>query len=600
MKRIVPAAAVAVAVVVAGWAVLHRGPRAPGVLLISIDTLRRDHVSAYGYDRPTTPTLDLLAEEGALFEWAWSPSSWTLPSHVSALTGLSPSAHQVEGERDRLAEEVATLAQTLDRAGYATAGFTSHVYLDEKYGFSRGFDAYVTRPVQIAEEVSDQAIAWLKAHDRGPFFLFLHYFDPHADYAPPQEYARVFGADPAERSFGEWGFLRQFEDPDTPLPDDVARRVVALYDGEVLYTDAHISRVIETLRRQRRLDDTIVAVFSDHGEEFKEHASFGHGDTLYAEVTRIPLIFRYPRRIPAGTRVRSLASLTDLPGLIASLAGLASDDPRSRGSSAPTPLLEEVVGGGAPPVERRLILETTREGPKRFATLNGRYSYIWPASYARLLDPGAAPHGPVRDWIPVPEALFRMDEDPEQRVNLLDAGGSGASPEAVAAADAERAAVLRYLQEHVRGLRFVCGSSDGRPTRFEGTVQFEAAVSDEPFGFNFGERDEVVPLESGVMGLRSRRYGVHLETGASEKGIVFPRPDGVTRAQIALLRDGAGLFDGVTPIPGPGETMFLGGRDAAGGGCRLEGGVAPLESDREEVSLSAEQIERLKSLGYVE
>jgi len=597
MKRIVPAAAAAAAVLVAGWTLLHRGSRPPGVLLISIDTLRQDHVSAYGYDRPTTPTLDHLAVEGALFESAWSPSSWTLPAHVSALTGLSPSAHQVEGERDRLAEEVLTLAQTLARAGYATAGFTSHVYLDEKYGFSRGFDEYVTRPVQIAEEVSDQAIAWLEAHDRGTFFLFLHYFDPHADYAPPEDYARVFDSDPAERSFGEWGFLRQFEDPDTPLPEDVARRIAALYDGEILYTDAHIARVIETLRRQRRLDDTIVAVFSDHGEEFKEHASFGHGDTLYAEVTRIPLILRYPPRIPSGTRVRALASLTDLPGLIAFLAGLAWDDPDARGASAPTPLLEEVVGRGGPPIERRLILETTREGPKRFATLNGRYSYIWPASYARLLVTGTASHGPVRDWIPVPEALFRMDEDPGQTVNLLDAGGSGASGETVAAADTERAAVLRYLQEHVRGLRFVCGSADGRPTRFDGTVQFEAAVSDEPFGYNLGPGDELVPL-SGAMGLRSRRYGVQLETGASEKGIVFPRPEGVTRAHVALLRDGAGLFDGVTPLPQPGQTVFLG--DAADGGCRLEGGVAPLELHREEVSLSEEQIERLKSLGYVE
>jgi arylsulfatase A-like enzyme len=599
MKRIVAFAAAAVAVAVAGWAVLHRGEPRPNVLLISIDTLRQDHVSAYGYDRRTTPTLDSLAVEGALCESAWTPTSWTLPAHVSAFTGLSPSAHQVEGGRDRLAADVVTLTQILDRAGYATTGFASHDYLDETYGFARGFDLYVNRPEQSAEAVSDQAVAWLEAHHEEPFFLFLHYFDPHVDYAPPGDYARAFGSDDAGRSFGEYGFVQQFEDPRTPLPDDVARRIVALYDGEILYTDAQITRVIDTLRRQRRLDDTIVAVFSDHGEEFKEHGSFGHGATLYAEVTRIPLIFRYPQRIPARTRVRSPLSLTDLPALIALLAGLDADGPASHEASA-SALLEEIAGRGAAPIERRLIFETTRDGPKRFATLNGGYSYIWPGGYARPADPASTSPEHGLDWIAVPEALFEMDDDPEQGVNLLDGSGSNASAGAIAAADAERSAVQRYLLEQVRGLRLVCASGGGGPSRFEGTVQFEAVVSDEPLGYNLGPGDEVVPLESGVTVLRSRLYGVQLTPGAGDKGILFPRPHRGARARIALLRDGVRLFDGVTEIPRPGETVLLGERDVGGGGCRIEGGVVPLEGERAEVTLSEEQIERLKSLGYVD
>jgi arylsulfatase A-like enzyme len=134
------------------------------VLLISVDTLRRDHVSAYGYDRPTTPALDALGREGAVFENASSTSNWTLPAHMSMLTGLFPSSHRVDGPKDRLPPDLRTLAAAFRTAGHATGGFTSHIYLDEKYGFARGFDTYELVSKRRAEQVTAQAIEWLEQH----------------------------------------------------------------------------------------------------------------------------------------------------------------------------------------------------------------------------------------------------------------------------------------------------------------------------------------------------------------------------------------------------------------------------------------------------
>jgi arylsulfatase A-like enzyme len=596
MKRfLLPAATLTAAmVVVSGCA--QKESRPPNVLLISIDTLRQDHVSAYGYDRSTTPNLDRLAAEGAVFANAWSTSSWTLPSHISALTGLLPSVHQVEGQNDRLPEEIATLAETLARENYASAGFVSHVYLDGQYGFSRGFDEYVTRPTQIAEEVTEQALEWLDDHRRQPFFLFLHYFDPHADYAPPAGYAERFDDDYQGPSVGEYGFLQRFEDPAMPLPDEVARHVVALYDGEIRYTDDQIGRVLDRLREDGRLDDTIVAVFSDHGEEFKEHGSFGHGGTLYSEVTRVPLILRYPPRILPGTRVLSASVISDLPALISSLAGKTPEPQFVDEPPGPLPILQELAGEDVPRHDRTLILETTREGPKRFSVIEGEYAYISPSRHVRV-DRGESAGGLEQNWIPIPEGLFHIDGDPLQQVNLL---GPRTRPFPESVVGESRNAVLGYVRDHVQGLRLMCRGPEGRTAKIEGTVRFDAAVLDEPFGYNLGEDDKLIPLGNSVARLRSDHYGLELEVGADDKGVVFVPPTDGVRVHISLLIDGSSYHSGAVRIPPPGETVALGHGGPTDGGCRLEGGKALAVNDRGAVSLTDEQVERLRSLGYVE
>ena len=196
------------------------GETRPSILLISIDTLRRDHVGTYGHPRPTTPVLDALASEGAAFENAVSTSNWTLPAHMSMWTGLSPSAHQVEDDRDGLAPEVLTFVETLRENGYATAGFASHAYLEARYGFSRGFDRYAVGIDQRAETVSRQAVAWLDSEPE-PFFLFLHYFDPHWDYRPPIGFDTRFGA--RRPGAGRFRTLAPFFDPEHSMPGSLRR-----------------------------------------------------------------------------------------------------------------------------------------------------------------------------------------------------------------------------------------------------------------------------------------------------------------------------------------------------------------------------------------
>jgi len=599
MKRLLLPAATLTAAIVVLWGCTRWENRPPNVLLISIDTLRQDHVAAYGYDRPTTPALDRLAAEGARFANAWSTSSWTLPSHISALTGLLPSSHQVEGQNDRLSEEIATLAEAFASEGYASAGFVSHVYLDGQYGFSRGFDEYVTRPTQIAEEVTDQALGWLDDHRRRPFFLFLHYFDPHADYAPPAGYAERFDDDYQGPSSGEYDFLRQFEDPAVPLPEDVARHVVALYDGEIRYTDDQIGRVVDRLREDGRLDDTIVAVFSDHGEEFKEHGSFGHGGTLYSEVTRVPLILRYPHRIQPGTRVEHPSVIADLPAVISLLAGKVPEPQFVRDPSGARPIVEELAGEVVSPDDRRLILETTRDGPKRFSVLHRDYAYISPSEYVRL-DAGQSSDGLAQNRIPIPEGLYNIADDPGQQVNLLgpvDCETPSFPDEVV---ESSRATVLGYIYNDVPGLRLLCRGTREHTARFEGTVRFEAAVPDEPLGYNLGEGDKLIPLGTSVTRLRSDHYGLELEVANIHKGVVFVPPAGSAQVQISLLLDGSSYHTGAVGIPPPGAMVPLGESGIPGVECSLDGGAAPLVSLRESVSLSAEQIDRLRSLGYVE
>jgi arylsulfatase A-like enzyme len=334
-------------------------PGQPNVVLISIDSLRADHLSGYGYHRLTSPNLDRFAREGALFENAIAESSWTLPTHVSMLTGLSSSVHGVELDHLRLAENVPTLASLLRNAGYRTGGIYSGPYLHPVFGFSQGFDEYegvygdaagLDQSIDSAKSpderrraileanreahhtitapaVTEKAIDFLRRHGEQPFFLFLHYFDVHYDYRPP-----------------EWAWRRFDPDYDGPLAGDGVVRirdirpgmaakdldhVLALYDGEILFTDRYIGYFLERLERQGLAERTIVVITADHGEEFFEHGGKGHRRTLYEEVLRVPLLVRFPGRIPPGARLEELVRHIDIAPTILSLLGIEPGAPVS-------------------------------------------------------------------------------------------------------------------------------------------------------------------------------------------------------------------------------------------------------------------------------
>ncbi len=293
------------------------------LVLISLDTLRPDFLGAYGYERPTSPTLDALAREGVVFEVAVSPAPWTLPAHASLLTGLYPSRHGTKGEDQGLAPGVGTLAQWLAEAGFETAAFVNSHYLSDRYGLERGFATFrYAREFGTApgpSPIGDWAVSWLGAEPSDPFFLFLHFYDTHRDYEPLPRFERLF-ARPYEGSItGSRREIVRFRKGRLEVDEADARRLADLYAAEIRQLDETLDRVFSTLEQGPAGGRTLVVVTSDHGEEFLEHGALGHGRTHYDEVLRVPLLLRGPG-LPRGRRVTEPVSLVDLaPTLLAQL-----------------------------------------------------------------------------------------------------------------------------------------------------------------------------------------------------------------------------------------------------------------------------------------
>jgi arylsulfatase A-like enzyme len=309
----------------------------PNVLLISIDSLRADRLGAWGNPRDTSPTLDRLAAEGVRFAHAESPTSWTLPAHVSMLTGLSQRHHLVINVSDTIPPAIPVLPEIFARHGYVTEGFYSGPFLHPAFGFARGFQHYVscqgphvdglTRSWAMAASHGNRTNphvlrAWKRwvAHEaREPFFAFVHMWDPHYDYIPPEPYHSMFDPSYAGPLDG-----RRIEGPGFPLnasARDVAH-LLALYEGEIRYTDATIARMLDLLDRAGLLDRTIVVVTADHGEEFLEHGNKGHQKTVFEEVLHVPLILWARRGLPRGLTITQPVSLDDIAPTILALAGL--------------------------------------------------------------------------------------------------------------------------------------------------------------------------------------------------------------------------------------------------------------------------------------
>ncbi len=278
------------------------------LVLVTIDTLRADHVGAYGYQIPTTPVLDDLASRAILYENAYAHSSWTPPSHASIFTGLLPAKH---GLRDlwkgRLPAGITTLAETLRASGFRTGAFVSAVPLRREVGFDQGFDVYDDHGFSMedvfaerpADRTTDAAVHWLAAGGRQRFFLWVHYFDPHRPYKDHPEFGRHL-----EQVVGESG-----ASPYQALPafgNDIYR-----YDGEIFIVDRAIGRLLDELRRLGMRRNTLIVVTSDHGEYFGEHGLLAHSH-VYEPVARVPLILFDPRRASRRERYSGVVRHIDL------------------------------------------------------------------------------------------------------------------------------------------------------------------------------------------------------------------------------------------------------------------------------------------------
>ncbi|MDA1260950.1 MAG: sulfatase [Planctomycetota bacterium] len=364
------------------------GDRRP-IVLISIDSLRADHCTPYGHRSETapgeesTPFLARMAREGALFENASAASPWTLPSHVTLLSGMHPREHGVRTRKFRIPDELELVSGRLRQAGYQTAGFFSGPFLHNVWGFGHGFDlyqpgvTYLADPetgahlaeagksdevegihaqshsdAECAEQVVGKAIEWLERKDRyrEPFFLFLHLWDPHYDYFPPAEYRDRFLPDGATARGDE------FLNDEIPLTPELKRELLGLYDAEIRYTDDWIARLDAQFEAWGIADDVILLITADHGEEFLEHGNRGHHLTLYEEVMHVPMLVRAPGLVPAGVRVAGSVSIADVAPTLLDFGGAPAWPDRSGVS-----LRRLIAGGDGNHTVRMDLLRPTKQ-----------------------------------------------------------------------------------------------------------------------------------------------------------------------------------------------------------------------------------------------
>jgi len=306
--------------------------RVRNVVLISLDTLRADHLGLYGYERDTSPEIDAFAEQGFVFERMLAPAPNTPPSQMAMMTSLYPGRHGFTGNDDALGEGIETLALRLQSAGLQTAGFADGGYLQAFFGFDRGFDVYDDEGGGFAG-ILPKARRWLEQHDDEPFFLFLHTYDIHAPYVSPPPYDGMFHEQPytgdlvptVERIDTLWR-------EKTPISAEDMQHLVDSYDEGIRYTDDQLGGLLRTLEERGRLDDTVVILTSDHGEEFGEHGSLHHWQLYFQPNLRVPLIVRLPGGRGGPQRVAEPAELIDVLPTLVELVGaepLASAQGRS-------------------------------------------------------------------------------------------------------------------------------------------------------------------------------------------------------------------------------------------------------------------------------
>ena len=280
----------------------------PNFILVSLDTLRADAVSAYGAERRATPNLGSFAKDAVTFLDASTTYPSTTASHMSLFTGLYPEAHQILAPPSRLKPDVPTLPDLVAQAGYRTGAVTENGMLFANTGFVRGFDSYdeVTGTLSRdtpgwAAEVVDRGIAWLEKYPHEQFFLFLHTYQVHEPYIAPEGFDKF------------------------PIPEGIPfRRYLQAYKAEVLYTDHQMGRLLRALDRLGLAENTVVIFTSDHGEAFGEDGVVSHGYSLHEEGVRIPLLMRIPGRMQLGLRMTDPVSLVDLLPTITELAGISN------------------------------------------------------------------------------------------------------------------------------------------------------------------------------------------------------------------------------------------------------------------------------------
>ncbi len=550
-----------------------RTPGLRGVVLISIDTLRADHLGCYGYHRDTSPFLDELAAGGTLFQEAITSAPWTLPAHASLLSGLYPSTHRAVDGSEAMADTVPLAAELFQEAGYATGGFVASWFVSRRYGFQRGFQRFDdfdqtlqenTKDKIPAVTVVDAAASWLREAGTRPFLLFVHLYDAHFNYAPPPEHAALFdtgyrGPRPPYRKYSYYF--------DNPLPEDLLAFELAMYDGEIHYVDAQLRRLYGVLEEMGIARDVLVLVTSDHGEEFFERGSWGHAHTLYDELMRVPLIFAGGGVAPGRRHALQVRHVDVLPTLLEA-AGLKGP-PGLPGRSL-WPLLtggEEEREAGAVP--RPAFMETSRFDSNLIGVRRDGWKAILDLQEeARHLYHVAADPGEIRD--------LRGSE--AERAEALQAETLSA-----AAALVPDRWLLRWFGQGDGSLTGVV-ETDGafvmaRPRGVGGEVRLQAGAGELAYELPPGGVLEMVvlPVDAKVTVRPPSSGGKPMAIALGREG--RPAPAGPVTASA----HDAEVVTGIpTPVP-PAVAFWL--EQSRGGGAV--------------VTLTEDEIRRLESLGYV-
>lgn len=394
------------------------------MVLITVDTLRADALGAYGDGSPATPALDRFAAEGLLFENAVAPMGVTRPSHFSIFTGRYPREHGVVNNQLTLPEEALTLAEAFGAEGFRTGGFPGVKILQPRSGAGQGFETF-EMPEGLedrADAVVDRALAWLD--EVGPeerFFLWLHVFDPHMPYAPPEELVPPEDA-AAPSGVGSQATVRGLKALAGRHGGDVdaraAARVRALYEAEVAGVDAALGRFLEGVGARRHGAETAIAVTADHGECFGHGYFFRHADCLYEGTLRVPLIVRTPRT-EAGGRVTEPVELIHLAATLLRSAGLRPPE-----SFRDRDLLQDPPAGAEPAFAQPILSD---EGAARGR--EGVWTGIESVAGVPLRPSLRSPTEPVvvrqSRWKyllggPLGEELYDLEADPGERVNLAE------------------------------------------------------------------------------------------------------------------------------------------------------------------------------------
>jgi arylsulfatase A-like enzyme len=485
------------------------------VILISIDTCRADYLGCYGYPHRITPNIDAIAEEAVLFDYALTPVPLTLPAHASMLTGTIPPYHGVHYNIGyRLVESNLTVAEILRQNRYATGAIISSFVLDARFGLAQGFDSYNDRFVEPIEsfyrserrgdEASRFACTWLEKHRDEPFFLFLHYYDPHTEYNPPEPFATIFKDN--------------------------------LYAGEVAYTDYCVGQVIKKLKDLNIYDSTLLIITSDHGESLFEHSEYEHGYFIYQSTVHVPLIIRVPGG-PRGKRVRETVGLIDIVPTICSMLGITPPS-TTHGTD-----LSGFLGkkGEAKKNERYIYCESllpTRYGcSPLLGVVNDRWKYI---------------------QAPTPE-LYDLNKDPGEKKNLADK-----DPKRCRFLQNHLKLILNeQLRTDRSGDKFVLDEEARRRLESLGYVAGVGLSEDFEFGSTKGDPKDSIRLHEQIMLIRTLiKNKQYSKAEAICNQILAERPEHILNSfllgQIALGRNN--VAESVTHF-----SQFLSQADAAGG-----------------------------------